>query len=742
MSSLINGLTFNIVARYGLSSDVPTLITGELGYDTDTKVGRIGDDTPEPPKVLTEKTVGEFAFKDLTSLTLCGLTFQDGKINGIDLSGLNTSNGLLTRKGSGKFGTSVLRSGDQSLTVTGGNGNGVNIDIRVNMATLQSRLGVANLPFVKKAGDIMSGPLELPEVDVFGAAGTLRQTSALTGSLKRWGWGGDAESENGSNSGTDWALTRYSDSGTVIDQPFWVDRASGYAYVKHGLVMPDGTVIVKAPVLPPDAKGYLFNDGSGHLSWVDVTLSAATLTISPITIAAAVQTIAYSQTFTANGGTAPYTFSSSGSLPTGLSLSPSGVLSGTPTQSGSFSFTISASDSTPGSAITGSRAYTLVVSAVSTDPGAPDLTISPASLPNAQRGVAYTQSVSASGGTGPYTYARTAGALPAGLSMSSAGSITGTPTESGSFTFTVTASDSSATQGVKSQVYTLVVDAAQFTFVVNYNIDNLNLFQFANSPTAVGDYIFIINPGVYVRSADPAIPALSTGVFPSGSTLKIINNGDIQGAGGRGGNAVAATGGAPSEFPETNVLLYRMVGSTIHYYSNYWDGGNGGNAVSLDMAATIDNTNGRIFGGGGGGMGAVSTSQQLGGSYVFSNAGGGGGGQGAYTTNGGSGVMGGMGGQYGGPSNPGVGGSGPTYTQFVGGSYESGGGTYTITGQNGANGAAWGQNAASLPAQPAVAGVAYDNGTSGTAGKAVARNAKTVTWIGGNNANQIKGAVS
>jgi len=55
-------------ARVGLSSQVPALRLGELGYDTDRKVGRIGDDTPTPPRTLTDKTTGEFDLSGITPI--------------------------------------------------------------------------------------------------------------------------------------------------------------------------------------------------------------------------------------------------------------------------------------------------------------------------------------------------------------------------------------------------------------------------------------------------------------------------------------------------------------------------------------------------------------------------------------------------------------------------------------------------------------------------------------------------
>ncbi|WP_055457023.1 putative Ig domain-containing protein, partial [Pannonibacter indicus] len=134
---------------------------------------------------------------------------------------------------------------------------------------------------------------------------------------------------------------------------------------------------------------------------------------------------AYSQTFTASGGSGSYTYAvTSGALPAGLSLNAgNGQLTGTPTTAGTANFTITATD---GNNDTGSAAYSLLINAAPVT-----ITLSPAagSLTAGQAGTAYSQSVSASGGTGPYTYAVTSGALPAGLTLNTnTGDISGTPT--------------------------------------------------------------------------------------------------------------------------------------------------------------------------------------------------------------------------------------------------------------------------------------------------------------------------
>lgn len=94
---------------------------------------------------------------------------------------------------------------------------------------------------------------------------------------------------------------------------------------------------------------------------------------------------------------------------------------------------------------------------VSVDPSAPIVTTS--SLPNATSGSSYSQALAASGGTGSYTWSITSGALPAGLALTaSTGRISGTPTSSGTSSFTATATDGTPKTGSKS--FTLTVDAA------------------------------------------------------------------------------------------------------------------------------------------------------------------------------------------------------------------------------------------------------------------------------------------
>ncbi|MGH1560936.1 putative Ig domain-containing protein [Caulobacter segnis] len=103
-----------------------------------------------------------------------------------------------------------------------------------------------------------------------------------------------------------------------------------------------------------------------------------------------------------------------GSAAGGVTLSTAGALSGAPTAAGSFNFTVTATDSSTGTGapFTGTRAYSLTV-------GAATVSLPATSLSNAAVGAAYSATLNAAtGGTSPYTYAVTSGALPAGVTLS------------------------------------------------------------------------------------------------------------------------------------------------------------------------------------------------------------------------------------------------------------------------------------------------------------------------------------
>jgi subtilisin-like proprotein convertase family protein len=89
----------------------------------------------------------------------------------------------------------------------------------------------------------------------------------------------------------------------------------------------------------------------------------------------------------------------------------------------------------------------------------PTITLSPPTLPNGTVNAAYSQTITPSGGAGPYTFAVTNGVLPDGLNLdSNTGEISGTPTTAETQAFTITATDSNNCTG--SQAYSITIDAA------------------------------------------------------------------------------------------------------------------------------------------------------------------------------------------------------------------------------------------------------------------------------------------
>ena len=139
--------------------------------------------------------------------------------------------------------------------------------------------------------------------------------------------------------------------------------------------------------------------------------------------------IAYSLTFTASGVTPIEWELLSGSLPAGLELYYTGVLSGTPEATGTYSFSVKATNELGSD----TQLFTLSVYQL------PAVTTT--SFGYARLGSPYSGQLTATGST-PITWSITNGSLPTGLSLNaSTGAITGTPLATGTFTFTVVASN-------------------------------------------------------------------------------------------------------------------------------------------------------------------------------------------------------------------------------------------------------------------------------------------------------------
>lgn len=184
------------------------------------------------------------------------------------------------------------------------------------------------------------------------------------------------------------------------------------------------------------------------------------ITVNPATLPNGNVGTAYNQAVTASGGVPNYFYGvTSGTLPTGLSIdSATGVISGNPSAVGTFNFTITATDA---NGCPGSRAYTIIIAAA----GCPVIVLSPATLPPGTSGLAYSQTISASGGTAPYRFTIATGSLPSGLTLDeTTGVISGVPTRGiGLFTFTVRATATGGCQGTLGYSILIRADTAPAT---------------------------------------------------------------------------------------------------------------------------------------------------------------------------------------------------------------------------------------------------------------------------------------
>ncbi len=185
---------------------------------------------------------------------------------------------------------------------------------------------------------------------------------------------------------------------------------------------------------------------------VTITINPAPVTLTLGNPPPATVGTPYTGLIPVTGGTSPYTCTlNAGTVPAGLTLT-NCTLTGTPTAPGTTILNITAVDSTnPHNTVTGP--VTVLINPI------PTLTFT-GSLPNAILNQPYTQTLAATGGVGPYTYATTAGALPPGITLSTGGIVSGIPTAVGAYSFTVTATDSETTPQTASLPLVLLVTYA------------------------------------------------------------------------------------------------------------------------------------------------------------------------------------------------------------------------------------------------------------------------------------------
>jgi hypothetical protein len=158
---------------------------------------------------------------------------------------------------------------------------------------------------------------------------------------------------------------------------------------------------------------------------------------------------------TASTGTSPFSWAiTAGTQPTGLALSTGGALSGTPTVANTFSFTVTVTDA---AGATATQAYNNIVIAAA-------LSIT-TSLSNGTQGTAYGPVVfAATGGTGAKSFTLDSGSIPTGMTFTAAtGTLSGTPTGSGPYSFDIKVTDSVGATNIKSFNITITASPVVIT---------------------------------------------------------------------------------------------------------------------------------------------------------------------------------------------------------------------------------------------------------------------------------------
>lgn len=250
------------------------------------------------------------------------------------------------------------------------------------------------------------------EIALFGPSMTLRpENSYLRGTFTQSQW-----NDKGTPTSSYVGHLRFSLLGATIPSGYTLDPipSDGFCATRCLSIPP--------PTVPSEILTFKF----------DVGASGGGLNITNSSVPSCTAGAAYNQTLSATGGTAPYTWTvASGTLPTGLSLSSGGVISGTCGGSGPSSFTVMVTDS---ASSTDTQALSITVTVT--------LTITTTCpLPTGPVGVAYSQTVAANSGTPPYSFDISAGSLPPGLSLATSGALTGTPTTANPYTFTLRVTD-------------------------------------------------------------------------------------------------------------------------------------------------------------------------------------------------------------------------------------------------------------------------------------------------------------
>jgi hypothetical protein len=259
------------------------------------------------------------------------------------------------------------------------------------------------------------------------------------------------------------------------------------------------------------------HNGSTATQTYTLVIASTTLTIVTPSLANGAVGSPYSAVLNASGGSGTYTYTATG-LPPGVTLSPSGTFSGTPSTAGPYTIAVTATDA---NGVTASASFKVTIAA--------KLVVNPVTIPTATQGVAIAPvTLTATGGTPPYTWQ--SATLPPGLTLSSSGTLSGTPTVAGSYTFTVYAVDNSGALSSGTDQLTVALPSAPAASITGLPAASAPAQQPSLQVTLSGPYPAPITANLTLTFApvsgadDPSIQ-FSTGgrtaqiVIPAGATV-------------------------------------------------------------------------------------------------------------------------------------------------------------------------------------------------------------------------------
>ena len=185
-------------------------------------------------------------------------------------------------------------------------------------------------------------------------------------------------------------------------------------------------------------------------------------------------------------------------------------------------------------------------------------------LPVGTVGTSYSKTLAASGGTSPYTWSVTGGSLPSGLSLSTAGVLSGTPTAGNTYSFTITATDSTSQTG--SQAFSLTI----------YNLGYTPFVTSKTLGTVRNDYSGWVGMAIQIGSSDITANSLGRIVVAGNSGTHTVKIADSTGTDVAGGSvSVSMSGGTPGSFVYGNLAspVTLSAGATYYILSQEASGG-------------------------------------------------------------------------------------------------------------------------------------------------------------------------